>query len=157
MERLRIIDLLAIVRAIRDTAQLIAPEMFPNINDPASLYRWGHAVLSACAKAVTLTPTKVDDAIVAWLLAHPFASEEAFRPYYQFFKVVIEAVTSGRSDTETAQLVAATLPPRDIETLLPATAPMEGSPIDKVILLVRLIRLVIDLFGPAVTQQAIME
>jgi len=151
MERLRILDVLAVVRAIRDAAKLIAPEAFPDLNDPASLYRWGHAVLSACAKAVTLTQTKVDDAIVAWLLAHPFASEEAFRPYYQFFKMVIEAVMGGRSDTETAQLVAATLPPRDIEMLLPATAPMEGSPIDKVILLVRLVRLILDIFGPTAT------
>ncbi len=157
MERLRILDILAIVRAIRDAARLVMPNAFPDLNDPASLYRWGHAVLSACKQAVAFTPTPVDDAIVAWLLAHPFASEEAFRPYYQFFKVVIEAVTSGRSDTETAQLVTASLPPRDIETLLPATAPMEGSPIDKVILLVRLIRLVIDLFSPTATPQAITE
>ncbi len=157
MERLRILDILAIVRAIRDAARLVMPNAFPDLNDPASLYRWGHAVLSACWRAVTVTPTKVDDAIVAWLLAHPFSSEEAFRPYYQFFKVVIEAVMNGRSDVEAAQLVTASLPPRDIETLLPATAPMEGSPIDKVILLVRLIRLVIDLFSPTATPQAITE
>jgi hypothetical protein len=149
MERLRLLDALTIIRAIRESARLLVPEVFPDVNDPAALYRWCHAVLLACARAATITPTKVDDAIVAWLLANPFASEEAFKPYYQLFKVVIEAVLTGKPDTEAAAIVARAIPPQQLENLIPATSPLaQGSPIETLILLVRLIRLIRDIFGP---------
>mgnify|MGYP000428854713 CR=1 FL=1 len=158
MERLRLLDALAIIRAIQESARLLVPEVFPDVNDPAALYRWCHAVLLACARAARITPTKIDDAIVTWLLANPFASEESFRVYHQFFKLIIEAVLAGKAESEAAAAVAAAVPPQQLENLIPATSPLaQGSPIETLILLVRLMRLILDLFGPTATQQAIME
>jgi len=149
MERLRILELLVIIRAIRDAAKMLVPQAFPDLNDPVALYRWCKAILLACARAATITPTKVDDAIVAWLLANPFASVEAFRPYHQFFKIIIDAVMSSKADSEAAAAVAAAVPPQQLENLIPATSPLaQGSPIETLILLVRLIRLIYDIFGP---------
>lgn len=151
MNRLTIVELLIILRAFRKAIKRAFPGMFPDLDDPRQVYTWTRNAVTLAANLARLTPTKIDDAVAAWLLANVLASEAQFEPYYQIFRAIYEAIRRGDSDSVIAAHVLDTASPAELERLLPAHAVPSptGAPFERIIILITVLRLLITLLSDA--------
>lgn len=144
--RLTLVELLIILRAFRSLIQAAFPKALPNLDDPHDVFRWCRQAVQLAAQLARLTPTKIDDSVAAWLISNVLVSEDAFAPYYAVFRAILDALLRGDPDNAIAAQVIDSIPPAAIDQLLPAEAVATGAPIDRIILIVRLLRLLIEVF-----------
>lgn len=143
---MRLVDWLALVRQIRIWL-FRAGEILdlPDLDDPSAVYGWCRTILVLARQSAELTPTEVDDRVVAWLLAGPFASFEAFQPYYQVFRALLELVASDESP-EAVAARAVEMGGEDAADLLAAN-PVGLDPVTVITVIVQVIRLILELRG----------
>lgn len=143
---MRLVDWLSLVRQIRiwlfQAGEILD---LPALDDPSAVYGWCRTVLVLARKSAELTPTQIDDRVVAWLLAGPFASFEAFQPYYQVFRAVLELVNSDESPQAIAAR-AVEMGGHDAADLLAAN-PAGLDPVTVITAIVQIIRLILELRG----------
>lgn len=146
--RLNLVELLVLLRTFREIVKKTFPGAIPDFNDPKEVFLWLRRVVEIAAQLARLTPSKVDDAVAAWLLANVLANEGSFLPYYDLFKMILELVRRGERDTAIAAKVLDTLHPADLDRLIPPDAAVSasGAPIDRIMTIIRLIRLLLELF-----------
>ena len=103
MTRLGLIQWMKILRDLRIWFQRADQILdLPDINDPEQVYTWCHMVLVLAQESAKLTPFDIDDRVIAWLLAVPFASFDEFKAYYTVFKTILELVHTQTSNEEIA-------------------------------------------------------
>lgn len=139
-------DWLGLIRQIRIWLSKASEILdLPDLDDPSAVYGWCRTILVLARQSAELTPTEIDDRVVAWLLAGPFASFEAFQPYYQVFRAVLELVTSDES-SEAIAARAVEMGGEDAADLLAAN-PVGLDPVTVLTIIVQIIRLILDLRG----------
>jgi hypothetical protein len=143
---MRLVDWLSLVRQIRiwlfQAGEILD---LPEVNDPSAVYGWCLTILVLARQSAELTPTEIDDRVVTWLLAGPFDSFEAFQPYYQVFRAVLELVASDES-SEAIAARAVEMGGEDVGDLLAAN-PIGLDPVTVITVIVQVIRLILEFRG----------
>lgn len=141
---MRLADFLEIVHKIRQLLQKANIILdLPDLNNPEQVYTWCRMVLVLASELAKLTRSTVDDQIVSWLLLVPFASFEAFQPYYQVFRSILELLKSDEP-AESVATRAVELGGADAADLL-ASNPLNLNPVTLIVILVKIIRLILAL------------
>lgn len=138
---LSLIEWLNLIRTaqqiLRQAADLLD---LPNLDDPQSVYGWTRAILAVAAQTAKVTPTTVDDLVVAWLLDGPLATYEDFLPFYRIFREILDLIETNHDDATVAAKIAATT-----DTTALAANPAGLDAITVILTLVKLIRLILEL------------
>jgi len=138
---LSLIEWLALIRTARQILRQAADLLdLPDLDDPKSVYGWTRAILAVAAQTAKVTPTTVDDLVVAWLLDGPLATYENFLPLYRVFRDIINLVETSDDDATVAAKIAA-----GTDTAALAANPAGLDAVTVILTLVKLIRLILEL------------
>jgi len=146
MNKLSIIDWISILKQIRRWLQQ-ADEILdlPDLSDPQQVYTWCHTVLVLARESAKLTPIEIDDQVIAWLLAEPFASFEDFKIYYRVFRTILELITGDQQSRFVASQAAEIASAEVLAGL--AKNPAGLDPITVLTIIVQILRFILDLKG----------
>ena len=148
MSKIPIVDWISILKQIRRWLQQ-ADEILdlPDLSNPEQVYTWCHTILVLARESAKLTPIEVDDQIIAWLLAEPFASFEDFKIYYRVFRTILELVTGDQPSRFVASQAAEIASAEVLAGL--AKNPAGLDPITVLTIIVQILRFILYLKGKA--------
>lgn len=144
MNRLSVIEWLSLLRTIRQWLSKADDILdFPDIDNQEEVYAWSRIVLSLASESAKLTPTEIDDRVIAWLLNGPFATYESFGPYYEIMRAILSLVRSDASHQAIAEQVAANANLGAMSML--GSNPVGADPITIIAVIVQVIRIILEL------------
>lgn len=97
--RLHILDLLRLLRDAKAILERASDLLtLPDLSDPEAVYAWCRKVVAVANSLAVITPNTYDDKVVIFLNTHVFSSYEAFKPWYDVFRVIIALLHSEDDD-----------------------------------------------------------
>lgn len=136
---LRLIDRLRRLRAIID-----AILNFPNIDNPGAVFTWCRTMFKVAKQVAELTNSETDDRLIEWVLTVPLATPEAFQPYYEVFRALVQMLVARDDSLESVAYRAAHIAGEDAFNLL-AQNPLGVDPVTLIVVLIQILRAVFDL------------